>query len=107
MCKFCEETNFKIVDGYEKGKKHTERTKSIFCSKDYELNEVNGIILVIDEDKENRLYFDNSSWEYARGYIKINYCPICGRELDTDDVSTENKKKFVQIMRQLTAKRKE
>jgi hypothetical protein len=55
MCKFCEETNFKIVDGYEKGKKHTERTKSIFCSRDYELNEVNGIILVIDEDKENRL----------------------------------------------------
>lgn len=81
MCEFCEETNFKIVDGYEKGKKYTERTKSIFCSKDYELNEVNGIILVIDEDKENRLYFDNSSWEYARGYIKINYCPICGRKL--------------------------
>jgi hypothetical protein len=107
MCEFCEETNFKIVDGYEKGKKHTERTKSIFCSRDYELNEVNGIILVIDEDKENRLYFDNSSWEYARGYIKINYCPICGRKLDTnydDDVSIENKKKFVQIMRQLTAK---
>lgn len=24
MCEFCEETNFKIVDGYEKGKKHTE-----------------------------------------------------------------------------------
>ena len=99
MCEFCEETNFKIVDGYEKGKKHTERTKSIFCSKDYELNEVNGIILVIDEDKENRLYFDNSSWEYARGYIKINYCPICGREL-----LVENKEKFVQTMRQLTAK---
>lgn len=30
MCEFCEEINFKIVDGYEKGKKHTERTKSIF-----------------------------------------------------------------------------
>lgn len=109
MCKFCEETNFKIVDGYEKGKKHTERTKRIFCSRDYELNEVNGIILVVDEDKENRLYFDNSSWEYARGYIKINYCPICGRKLEPsdDDVSIENKKKFVQIMRQLTAKREE
>lgn len=101
MCEFCEETNFKVVDGYKKGKKHTERTKRIFCSRDYELNEVNGIILVIDEDKENRLYFDNSSWEYARGYIKINYCPICGREL-----LIENKEKFVQTMRQLMAKRK-
>ena len=35
MCEFCEETNVKIVDGYEKGKKYT----------------------------------------------KINYCPMCGREL--------------------------
>lgn len=31
MCEFCEKTNFKIVDGYEKGKKHAERTKSIFA----------------------------------------------------------------------------
>lgn len=81
MCEFCEETKFKRVDGYEKGKNYTKRTKSIAYSRDYELNEVNGMILVIDEDRENRLYFDNSSWEYARGYIKINYCPICGRKL--------------------------
>lgn len=80
MCEFCEKINFKIVDGYGKGKKYTKRTKSIFCSRDYELNEVNGVTLV-NEDEENRLYFDNSSWEYARGYIKINYCPICGRKL--------------------------
>lgn len=79
MCEFCEETNFKRVDGYEKGKKYTKRTKSISYSRDYELNEVNGMILVLDEDRENRLYFDNSSWEYARGYIKINYCPMCGK----------------------------
>lgn len=80
MCEFCEKINFKIVDGYGKGKKYTKRTKSIFCSRDYELNEVNGVTLV-NEDEENRLYFDNSSLEYARGYIKINYCPICGRKL--------------------------
>lgn len=80
MCEFCEETKFKRVDGYEKGKKYTKRTKRIAYSRDYELNEVNGIILV-NEDEENQLYFDNSSLEYARGYIKINYCPICGRKL--------------------------
>ena len=80
MCEFCEETNFKRVDGYEKGKNYTKRTKNISYSRDYELNEVNGIILV-NEDEENRLYFDNSSWEYARGYVKINFCPICGRKL--------------------------
>lgn len=80
MCEFCEKTNFKIVDGYKKGKNIQKEQKVFFCSRDYELNEVNGTILV-NEDKENRLYFDNSSWEYARGYIKINYCPICGRKL--------------------------
>lgn len=35
------------------------------------------------------------------GVMKINYCPICGREL-----LIENKEKFVQTMRQLMAKRK-
>lgn len=81
MCEFCEKDFVKRVDGYEKTKKFTERTKRIFYSRDYELNELNGMILVLDEDGENRLYFDNSSREYARGYIKINYCPICGRKL--------------------------
>lgn len=81
MCEFCEKDFIKRVDGYEKGKNYTKRTKSISYSRDYELNEVNGMILVLDEDRENRLYFDNSSWEYARGYIKINYCPMCGRKL--------------------------
>lgn len=80
MCEFCEKDFVKRVDGYEKTKKLTERTKRIFYSRDYELNEVNGMILV-NEDEENQLYFDNSSWEYARGYIKINYCPICDRKL--------------------------
>lgn len=70
MCEFCEKDFIKRVDGYEKGKNYTKRTKSISYSRDYELNEVNGIILVLDEDGENRLYLDNSSWEYARGYVK-------------------------------------
>lgn len=64
----------------KKGRNTQKEQKSISYSRDYELNEVNGIILV-NEDEENQLYFDNSSWEYARGYIKINYCPICGRKL--------------------------
>lgn len=84
MCAFCEKDFVKKVDGYEKGKKYTERTKNIIFSRDYELNEVNGIILVLNENGENRLYFDNSSWEYARGYVKVNFCPICGRKLRED-----------------------
>ena len=28
-----------------------------------------------------RLAFTNSDDEYGFGYIKINYCPICGRKL--------------------------
>lgn len=56
MCEFCEKDFIKRVDGYEKGKNYTKRTKSISYSRDYELNEVNGMILVLDEDGENRLY---------------------------------------------------
>ena len=84
MCEFCETSFVKKVDGYEKGKNYTERAKNIFYSRDYEINELNGMILVLDEDGENRLYFDNSSREYARGYIKINYCPMCGKKLRED-----------------------
>lgn len=29
----------------------------------------------------NYLTFDNSSGEYARGAVEINYCPMCGHEL--------------------------
>jgi len=28
------------------------------------------------------LEYDNSDDEYADGYFKINYCPICGRKLN-------------------------
>lgn len=27
------------------------------------------------------LCFDNSGHEYVRGWIEINYCPMCGRKL--------------------------
>lgn len=52
---------------------------------------------------------DKNTGKKHKNQIAINYCPICGRKLEPsdDDVSTENKEKFVQIMRQLTAKRKE
>ena len=93
MCDFCEKNFVKSVDGYEKGKEYTERTKNIIFSRDYELNEVNGIILVLDKNGENRLYLDNSSWEYARGYVKVSYCPICGRKL----VENETRKEMVHL----------
>lgn len=33
MCEFCEETNFKIVDRYEKGKKTYRKNKKYFLLK--------------------------------------------------------------------------
>lgn len=87
MCEFCDGRKKKIENGYTYGRAYIKSTNYGYCHK---------------------LCYDNSGEEYGEGEFEINYCPICGRKLHTnydDDVSIENKKKFVQIMRQLTAKR--
>lgn len=88
MCEFCDGRKKKIENGYTYGRAYIESTNYGYY---------------------HRLCYDNSGEEYREGEFEINYCPICGRKLEPseDDVSAENKKKFVQIMRQLTAKRKE
>lgn len=41
-----------------------------------------GIAIEIRQILENNsLVFTNSADEYGCGYININYCPICGRDL--------------------------
>lgn len=35
----------------------------------------------------NELHFDNSDDEYATGVAKINFCPMCGRQLNKDYVA--------------------
>lgn len=81
-CDFCQKSFIKYAEGYEKGKKYTKRTELIITApKYYADNEVNGIILSLDKNGDNRLYFDNSSFKYARGYVRIGYCPMCGRKL--------------------------
>lgn len=83
-----------------------ELCKKIIDAKSEYLNALStGNDFIFEDDEEYWLRIDTGD-SGCPGVMKINYCPICGRELDTDDVSTENKKKFVQIMRQLTAKRK-
>ncbi len=91
-----------------------------FCENIYENGEINGNtafeyggMSIIEEDCIFKItcivedkYENEGCWTVEQ---PINYCPICGRKLEPseDDVSIENKEKFVQIMRQLTAKRKE
>lgn len=58
---------------------------------------------IFEDDEEYWLRIDTGNGG-CPGVMKINYCPICGRKLDTNDVL--NKEKFVQIMRQLMAKRR-
>lgn len=88
MCKFCKDIAMN----------DDEYMKKRYVGGDFICKDENGFGILIDTGDSGCL-----------GYIKINYCPVCGRKLEPsdDDVSTENKKKFVQIMRQLTAKRKE
>lgn len=38
------------------------------------------------DTKNNLLGFDNSEGEYAEGFVKINYCPICGRDLRKEKI---------------------
>lgn len=46
-------------------------------------NETSAYCSVFLEDGE--LYFDSSSNEYPPSKIKINYCPICGRDLRSEE----------------------
>lgn len=40
----------------------------------------------VEIDAENGfLGYDNSDGEYRMQYIKINYCPICGRKLNEEE----------------------
>lgn len=37
-------------------------------------------------DSENNLLgFDNSEGEYAECFVKINYCPMCGKDLGKEN----------------------
>lgn len=90
MCEFCEN----IVD--------------IQIENEFDTAVAKGTDFIFKDAVWHHLYI-NTGDSGCPGVMDIYYCPLCGRELDTndDDVSIENKKKFVQIMRQLTAKRKE
>lgn len=78
-----------------------ELCKKIIDAKSEYLNALStGNDFIFEDDEGYWLRIDTGD-SGCPGVIKINYCPICGREL-----LIENKEKFVQTMRQLTAKRK-
>lgn len=82
MCEFCE-GNERIIEEYHGEGILPMRTMitGLFGFGDSK----NGIRYDTDN---NLLGFDNSEGEYAEGFAKINYCPMCGRDLrkeNTDD----------------------
>ncbi len=85
MCKFCEN----IVD--------------IQIESEFDTAVAKGADFIFKDAMLYHLYI-NTGDSGCPGVMDIYYCPICGRELDPNYVSIENKEKFVQIMRQLTAK---
>lgn len=67
MCKFCKDIGIGIP-------------KWDFCNENSP--NYSGIAIDICNIADNpSLAFTNSAGEYRSGYIKINYCPICGRKL--------------------------
>ena len=67
MCEFCKELGIGIPDWdfLDEGKP-----------------EFTGIAIAIRQIlDDNTLVFTNSANEYGFGYVKINYCPMCGRKL--------------------------
>lgn len=71
MCEFCKKIEIGIP-------------KWDFCNE--KSPNYSGIAIEIRNITNNpSLVFTNSADEYGSGYIKINYCPICGRKLVEDD----------------------
>ena len=67
MCKFCENIGIGIP-------------KWDFCNE--KSPNYSGVAIDIRNITNNTsLVFTNSADEYGFGYIKINYCPMCGRKL--------------------------
>lgn len=81
MCKFCE-GNERISGEYHGQGILPARTMitSLFGFGD----SVYGIRYDTDT---NLLGFDNSEGEYAEGFVKINYCPMCGRDLRKENTN--------------------
>ena len=67
MCEFCENIGIGIP-------------KWDFCNE--KSQNYSGVAIDIRNITNNMsLVFTNSADEYGFGYIKINYCPMCGRKL--------------------------
>lgn len=78
-CGFCK-GEFKSADGVVDGGQMTMRTMlGIMIGKNPSEDDGMGIKLYGD-----KLFFDNSSGEYTDGFVQINYCPFCGKELKND-----------------------
>lgn len=81
-CGFCN-GEFKSADGCLDGGIMTMKTM---------LNNLFGGFIETKEDDGmgvhlldgNLMCFDNSSDEYVDGFVEINYCPFCGKELKND-----------------------
>ncbi|MFV0587528.1 hypothetical protein [Bacteroides reticulotermitis] len=88
MCKWCEKqevTKYEVIGTSKRGNYKWGNNKSLrsipFCS-DPDMK-IEGNNLIIDYNA----YSCDSSFHES---IEINYCPFCGRKLDTDAVGIAN-----------------
>lgn len=81
MCDFCE-GKFIPMTRREKGGAATmaDDFGSLFGKPS-----VSGVKLIRAKEGGLFLAYDNSAKEYGRGLLKIAYCPLCGRKLESED----------------------
>ena len=86
MCKFCEYK--RIYPQYVgDGTKTMGLMLRMLGGIDEDYND--GIRL---DSEKNILWFDNSDGEYAELGIDIQYCPLCGKKLNTNDTPQNERK---------------
>lgn len=85
VCAFCEKKEFMPM--LERGEgigTVMDNLMMLLGSDDDDYEPTSGVQIVEDEDGIF-LTYDNSAREYGKGYMKIRYCPMCGRKLERED----------------------
>lgn len=79
-CLLCEGQKIP-AEGFSKKGMHTMKQNMDFLFGTSEKLEPSDYIQLVEDENETYLSFQNSSGEYADGFIAIRYCPLCGKKL--------------------------
>ena len=82
-CDFCEGKRIPPT-GFGSSGIHTMCQNLAFLFGNMEEHEPDDYIQLEKDEDGYFLTFQNSSGEYAKGFVEIKYCPLCGKKLEED-----------------------